>query len=78
MVNGSMNDDAYVRFTNEYLEWKRLNEMTYMKYTPEQFMEEVILKEKSEAYDKIWDLFADGNATLEKIEEIVKLANDTV
>lgn len=73
-----MNDDAYVKFTNEYLLWKRHREMTYKDNTPEEFMEEVILKEKSEAYDKIWDLFTDGEATLEKIEEIVKLANDTV
>lgn len=73
-----MADEAYLKFTNEYLEWKRRKQMEYEKYTPEEFMEEVILKEKSEAYDKIWDLFADGEETLEKIREIVNLANDTV
>jgi len=73
-----MNEDAYVKFTNEYLLWKRQREMSYQDNTPEEFMEEVILKEKSEAYDKIWDLFTDGEATLDKIEQIVKLANDTV
>lgn len=72
------NEDAYLKFTNEYLEWKRRRSMEYEKFTPEDFMEEVILKEKSEAYDKIWDLFTDGEASLEKIEQIVKLANDTV
>ena len=73
-----MSEDAYVKFANEYLVWKRSKEMVYQDYSPEAFMEETILKEKSEAYDKIWDLFTDGEATLEKIEKIVKLANDTV
>jgi hypothetical protein len=73
-----INEDAYLKFTNEYLEWKRQKQMEYEKFTPEDFMEEVILKEKSEAYDMIWDLFADGNANLDKIEQIVKRANDTV
>ena len=52
--------------------------MEYEKFTPEDFMEEVIMKEKSDAYDKIWDLFTDGEPTLKKVETIVKLTNDTV
>lgn len=73
-----MNEEAYVKFTNDYLEWKRQNELVYAKYTPEEFMEELILREKSEAYDKIWDLFSSGNEDLEEIRKIVNLANDTV
>ena len=73
-----MDDAAYIRFTNEYLEWKRLNEMTYKKYTPEEFLDEVILKEKAEAFDKIWDLFSAGEVNLDDIEKIVNRTNDTV
>lgn len=73
-----MVDDPYLKFTNEYLAWKQDKEMTYHKWLPEEFLEEVILKEKAEAFDKIWDLFVDGNPGIEEVKAIVDMTNGTV
>lgn len=73
-----MVEDPYLKFTNDYLAWKRQHEIEYQKWTPEEFLEETILRDKAAAYDKIWDLLSEGNATIEQIREIVILANDTV
>lgn len=68
--------EQVLRFANEYIEWKRKRDMTYSANTPEEFLEEIILKEKAEAFDEIWDMFNEGTADLQQIEYVVLRVND--
>lgn len=47
-----------LKFAEAYLEWKRAREWVAQQWTPEEYLEEVILKEKAEVYDKIYDLIS--------------------
>jgi hypothetical protein len=63
-------------FTQQYVEWKRAKEWVKPMWTPEEFLEEAILHEKAEVYDKIYDLLDEEDDstpenTVAKIRDLI-------
>lgn len=56
MKNATTNLD----FTKEYIQWKLAKERVYHYWTPDEFLEECILKEKAEIFNQMWDMMSDG------------------
>lgn len=53
------NAEEKLSFAQQYLEWKRAKEWIAQQWTPEEFLEEAILKEKAEVFDKIYDILTE-------------------
>lgn len=70
------NANEKLSFAQQYLEWKRAKEWVSQQWTPEEFLEEAILKEKAEIFDKIYDLISsdedyDDSDLLDQISSLV-------
>lgn len=57
-----------LNFTVDFLQWQRAKKQTYQEYGPQEYLEECILKEKAEAFDRMWDLLHEGAEDAEILE----------
>jgi hypothetical protein len=67
-----MKDEAAkLAFANEYVVWKRNKESAYADLSPSAFMEEAILNEKADIYNKLYDMFIDGDPDIEEVKAVI-------
>lgn len=65
------NEKAKLDFANEYVQWKIAKQRVYPEYSPAEFMEEMILREKAEIFDQLYDMCLDGTPDIQEVMALV-------
>lgn len=63
-------------FAQAYLEWKRAKEWVAPSWSPDEYLEEMILKEKAEIFNQIYDILTEerdesDSEVLDRIHDLV-------